>query len=187
MSGSSRKRLPWLYFGQVREALFLALLTFCHQFWFMNVIILSVEKWFNACTVVKGGNFRVSVRIVLLFSPSPKLSFSIKWVIVGFKSCFSFSEVNYLAFICSFSELSSGEIFFWIMTGVWLLLIPLKVAFLVEISVKWFLLASAKSSLECPQNLNNCIINHELPSKPIYYRPIYYYWQFCPWTKHKPL
>ena len=32
----------------------------------MKAIILSVYQWFNACTVVKSGNFRVSSRTGLL-------------------------------------------------------------------------------------------------------------------------
>lgn len=44
-----------LYFGKVgqaKEALFLALLVFPHQYWFTKVIILSEDQWFNACAIV---------------------------------------------------------------------------------------------------------------------------------------
>ena len=39
------------------------------------------------------------------------------------------------------------------MTEVWLLLIPLRVALLLEISARWFSLVSRESMLECPRIL----------------------------------
>lgn len=35
----------------------------------------SVEKWFNVCTVVSSGNFRISKRSGLLFGPNPSSLF----------------------------------------------------------------------------------------------------------------
>ena len=128
---------PGLYIGhvgQVKEALFVVLLMFPHQCWFMNAIVLSVHQWFNACTVVRSGNFGVSVRIGLLFGPNQSFLFLSNEQFLNFQSCFSFSEANCWASRSSFSKLSFGGIFLWIMTEACLLSVPLKVAFLVEIS-----------------------------------------------------
>ena len=41
----------------------------------MNAIILSVDQWFNARTMVKNGNFSVSGRTGLLFGPNKSFLF----------------------------------------------------------------------------------------------------------------
>lgn len=48
----------------------MGLLLFSHQYWFMNAVSLSVDQWFNAGTIVRGGNFRVWV----IIWPKPELS-----------------------------------------------------------------------------------------------------------------
>lgn len=68
--GAVQRGFPGLYFGrggQAREALFVALLVFSQQY-FMNVIILSVDHWFNAYTIIRNGNLKISHRISLLFN-----------------------------------------------------------------------------------------------------------------------
>ena len=63
--------------------------------------------------------------------------------------CFSFPEASCWAPLASFSKLSFGEISLWTVTEVWLLLVPLRAAFLAEMSARLFPLASRESSLEC--------------------------------------
>lgn len=64
---------PGSYFGQVgqaRLALSAVFLAFPHQYWFINPISLSVDQWFNICTVVRSGNFRILEMAILLFDPN---------------------------------------------------------------------------------------------------------------------
>lgn len=54
MKSICTNRFPWivLWTGERgKVGTFAALLTFSHQYWFMNAIILSVDKWFNAYIV----------------------------------------------------------------------------------------------------------------------------------------
>ena len=67
---SSAARFPQIVFWtgrNSREALFVALLVSPQQY-FMNAIILSVDHWFNACTIIRNGNLKISHRISLLFN-----------------------------------------------------------------------------------------------------------------------
>ena len=130
---------PGLYFrqkGQVRQALSAALLMFSHQYSFMKAIIFPIDQWFNACTVVRSGNFRVSGRTGLLFGPNQSSLFFSNQQSLNFQSCFSFSEANCWTSIASFSKLSFGEISLQTMTEVWLLLVPLRAAHLMEMSAR---------------------------------------------------
>lgn len=73
MLESCAGRFPALCFGQVgqvRWAFFVTSLILPHQYWFMNTIIFLVDQWFNACTGVNSGNFRISGRARLLIGPS---------------------------------------------------------------------------------------------------------------------
>ena len=152
MPRSSTKSLPWvvLWVGGTREAgNFAGLLMFPHQYWFRTAVILSVDQWFNACTVVRIGDLRVSSRTGLLFDPNQSFLFLSNQQLLNFLFCFSFSEANCQATLSSFSKFSFGEISVWTMTEVWLLLVPLKTTFLAKISARWFPLASRESSLEC--------------------------------------
>ena len=45
---------------------------------------------------------------------------------------FFFFEASYWTFLVNFLKLSFGEIIFWTMTQIWLLLVPLRAAFLAE-------------------------------------------------------
>lgn len=73
---------PELYFGQVgqvKEGLFADLLTFSHQYWFMNAII-SIDQWFDAYTVeilefLLGVDCYLAQTRVLFLSLSLSLSF----------------------------------------------------------------------------------------------------------------
>ena len=56
--------------------------------------------------------------------------------LLNFQSCFSLLEANYLACVASFSELSFGEITFCTVAEVWLLLAPLRAAFLAKVSAR---------------------------------------------------
>lgn len=48
---------------------FAAFLIFPHQYWFMNTISLLLDQWFNVCTIVRHGNFRILGRARLLLDP----------------------------------------------------------------------------------------------------------------------
>ena len=123
---------------------------FPHQWWVMKAIILLADQWFNACMVVRSGNFRVSGRTGLLFGSNQSFLFLSNQWLLNFQSCFSFSEASWWAFLASFSKLSFGDKSLWTMPEVWLPWIPLWAAFLAEVSARWFPLASRESSLECP-------------------------------------
>lgn len=56
--------------------------------------------------------------------------------LLNFQSCFSLLEANCLACVASFSELSFGEITFCTLAEVWLLLAPLRAAFLAKVSAR---------------------------------------------------
>ena len=69
--GAVQQGFPRSYFGQggqARGALFVALLVFPQRYFFMNAIILSVDHWFNACTIIRNGNLNISHQISLLFN-----------------------------------------------------------------------------------------------------------------------
>ena len=55
--------------------------------------------------------------------------------------------------LANFSKWSFVEISLWIIIEVWLLLVPLRAAFLALLSARWYTLASRKSSLECSRTL----------------------------------
>ena len=97
-------------------------------------MVLSVNQWFNACTVVRSENFKVSSRIGLLFGLNQSFPFLLNQQLLDFQSHFSLSEANYWASLANFSKLSFGEISLW--AEVWLLLLPFRVTFLAEISIK---------------------------------------------------
>lgn len=109
---------------------------------------LSVNQWFNVCTVVSSGNFR------FLGGPDCYLSQLRVWIQLFLDSqyYFSFSGANHWASLVNFSKLSFGRASLWIMTEVWLLA-SLRTAFLVEICARWFPLTPRDLSLECPGNL----------------------------------
>ena len=48
---------------------------FPHQYLFMKAIILSADRGFNACTVVRSRNFQVSSRTGLLFGSNQSFLF----------------------------------------------------------------------------------------------------------------
>ena len=58
-----------------KEALFVILLMFLHQNWFMKFIILTIDQEFIACSVGRTGNFRVSSMTRLLFGQIRAFSF----------------------------------------------------------------------------------------------------------------
>lgn len=103
--------------------------TFCNVinilliiFWCIRVIILSVDQWFNACTIVSNGNSRVSGRTGLLFGPSQGFFFFFYyWTNNSFSANCYASSVNFFLIIIWGSSLRT-------MTKVWLL-VPLKAAF----------------------------------------------------------
>ena len=139
----SRRRissLSWTVFwtgGTSEVDTFCDLVNVSPQYWFMNAVILSVDQWFNACTVFRSGNFRVVGRTGLLFGPNQSFLFLSKQQLFNFQSCFSFPEANCWASLASFSKLSFGEIALWTVTEVWLLLVPLRATFPAEISARW--------------------------------------------------
>lgn len=63
--------------GQARQALLAALLMFSHQYWFTNVIILSVDQWLHSGTAVSSGNFGIWCRAGWLFGPNQSYVFFI--------------------------------------------------------------------------------------------------------------
>ena len=128
----------------------MALLLFSHQYWFMKAIILLVDQWLIASTMVRIENLRVSGRAELLFSPNQSFFFLSSQQLLSFQSCFCFFWGHCWASLASFPKLSFREISLSTMTEVWRLLVPLSVAFLAEMSARWFPLASRESSLECP-------------------------------------
>ena len=89
------------------------LLMFSHQYWFISAIILSVNQRFNACTVMRNENFRISHRTELVFGLNQSFLFL---------SNQQFEFLNLLLFfwgqLLGFSSqsLSHGEIFLWTMT-----------------------------------------------------------------------
>ena len=112
---------------------------------------LSVDQWFNAGLGVRSGNFSVSGRTGCLFCPNQSFLFLSNQQLCNFWICFS--EASCWASLASFSKWSFVEISLWIMTEVWLLLVPLRAAFLALLSARWYTVASRKSSLECPRTL----------------------------------
>lgn len=112
--------------------------------------MLWIDQSFTACVVVSSGNFRVSGRTRMLFGLNQRFLF------FSNKNCvFSILFFLFWGQLLGFSsQLPNptifGEISLWIMTEIWLLLVPLRAAFLTEMSAKWFSLASRESSLECP-------------------------------------
>ena len=58
-----------------KEALFVILLMFLHQNWFMKFVILTIDQEFIACSVGRTGNFRVSSMTRLLFGQIRAFSF----------------------------------------------------------------------------------------------------------------
>ena len=114
----------------------MVLLMFPHQYWFMNAIILLVDQWFNACTVVKSGNFRVSSRTGLLFDPNRSLLSLSNQELLNFETSFSFSEANCWGSLASFSKLSFGENIPLDHDRGLAALGPIKDSILVEISAK---------------------------------------------------
>lgn len=111
-------RFPWdvLWTGEVGT--FNGLINFCHQCWSMNAIILSADQWFDACTVVRSGNFKIfwEGQIVIWFKPE----FSFYWADNYEISNILFSSlepiVGYLLSI--FPKLSSVITFLWTMTEI---------------------------------------------------------------------
>ena len=61
----------------------------------MKSMVLSVNQWFNACTVVRSENFKVPNSFRLLFGQNQSFFFVSNQQLLNFKSCFSFSEINY--------------------------------------------------------------------------------------------
>ena len=116
----------------------------------MKAIILLVDQWLIACTMVRTENLRVSGRMGLLFGPNHNFLFLSSQQLLSFQSCFCFSWGHRWASLASFPKLSFREITLLTMTEVWRLLVPLMVALLAEMSARWFPLASRGSSLECP-------------------------------------
>ena len=102
---------------------------------------------------VRSGNFTVSDRTGLLFCPNQSFLFLSNQQFGNFQICFPFSEASCWASVAIFSKLSFVEISLWIITEIWLLLVPLRAAFLTLLSARWFTLASRKSSFECPRIL----------------------------------
>ena len=153
--GAIQTDFPGLYFRQWDSEIgtFCGLINVSHQYWFLKAIILSVNQWFNACTVVRSGNFRASSRTGSLFRPNKNFLFLSNQQLLNFQSCFSFSEANCWASLAHFYKLSFGEISLCTMTEFWLLLVPLGTTFLMEMSARWSPLASRESSLECPRIL----------------------------------
>lgn len=152
-------RLPCLDNGTSEAGTCMTMLIFLHQYWFMKTIIWSVDLWSNEYTVIMSGNFSMGCYLIL----TRAISFyqtSNFWISI---TVFSFSEACCWASIAYFSKLSFGEISLW--TEVWLLLLPLRVAFLAEISTKWFPWTSRDSSLQCPKLLpatmaGKCILSN---------------------------
>lgn len=69
MSGSSKKRLPWVVLqtnGTLEVGTSCSLVDVSKPILTMNTIILSADQWFNACTVVRGRALRFSGGTVLL-------------------------------------------------------------------------------------------------------------------------
>ena len=56
-------------------ALFVTLLMFPHQNWFMKFIILTIDQEFIACSVLRTGNLRVSSMTRLSFDQTRAFSF----------------------------------------------------------------------------------------------------------------
>lgn len=79
----------------------------------MNAIILSVDPWFNAHTVVTSKHFRVSGRTGLLSGLNQKFLFLSNQQLLDFQSCFSFSEANCWASLAIFSKSYAGEMSLW--------------------------------------------------------------------------
>ena len=112
---------------------------------------LSVDQWCNAGLGVRSGNFSVSGRTGWLFCPNQSFLFLSNQQLCNFRICFS--EASCWASLASFSKWSFVEISLWIIIEVWLLLVPLRAAFLALLSARWYTLASRKSSLECSRTL----------------------------------
>ena len=90
------------------------------------------RSMFNACTVIRSGNFSASKRTGFLVQAR---TFFIKPTIVEFPSCFFHFYSQLFGFSSQFSSLSFGEISLWTVTEVWLL-VPSRAAFLVQISAR---------------------------------------------------
>ena len=86
--------------------------------------------------MVMSKDCRVSGRTRLLFGPNKSFLFLSNQQLLNLQSCFSFSEAHCWASLASVSELSFGEISFWTMTEVWLLLVSLKETFPAEMLPK---------------------------------------------------
>ena len=108
----------------------------------MNAVILSVDQWFNAFTVLRSGHFRIFGRTGLLFGPNQSSLFLSTQQLLDFQYVFSFSGANHGASLL-------GQ-FFQIV--IWenlplehdrsLDISLLRAAVLAEISTRWFPLAS---------------------------------------------
>lgn len=159
MPRSCINRLSWVVFGQVgqvRWALFAALLMFPHQYWSMNAIIFSVDQWFKACTMVRNENLRVSGRTGLLLGANQSFLFLPNQQLLNFPSCFSFSEVSCYTVLTSFPKLSFREISLGTMAEVWLTLVSLRAAFFFWGNVsKMILLNYQRVKFRMPWSLNN--------------------------------
>lgn len=158
---SSVDRISWIVFCTGRASKVglvniysVALLIFPHQYWFIKAIIL-LDQWFNACTVVSNGNFRVSSRTGLLFGPTQVYFwpfFFIKPIVFRFPILFFLFWGQLLGIYSQFFQVVIGGASLWTKTEI-LLVVLLEAVFFVEISTRWFSLSSRKSSFEFPGTL----------------------------------
>lgn len=82
------------------------------------------------------GNFRVSGRTGFLFGPMQNFLFVSNQQLSNLPSFFFFPFLRPVLGLLSFSKLSLGEICLWTVAEVWLLLVPLRATFLVEMSAR---------------------------------------------------
>ena len=78
MSRSRMNWLPWVVLqasGTRTVSTLWSLVNVSSTILIHEFIILSVDQWFNACTVVRSGDFRVSGRTGLFFGPNQSFLF----------------------------------------------------------------------------------------------------------------
>ena len=88
--------------GISEEGIFTAWLMFPHKYSFMSAILLLVDRWLNACAVVRSENFIISNSTGLSLDPNQSFLFLSNQKLIEFPVAFSFLGGQLLGFSSQF-------------------------------------------------------------------------------------